>query len=56
MNVAANAFIAKTGGTLDDFYDNIPKHPHPELEHDWDFEDDDELKKRYPKLYKKFGG
>jgi predicted DNA-binding WGR domain protein len=56
MNVAANAFIAKTGGTLDDFYDSIPKNPRPELEHDWDFEDDDELKKRYPKLYKKFGG
>lgn len=57
MNVAANAFVAKTGGTTEDFYDLVSPLPRPEINPaDLDFEDDDVLKQRYPKLYKKFRG
>ena len=56
MYVAVKAFIAKTGGTMDDFNDKLSPNPYPEIQLDWDFDDDDELKQRYPKLFKKFGG
>jgi predicted DNA-binding WGR domain protein len=56
MSVAANAFVAKTGGTLEDFYDLVSPLPRPGIDHDWDFDNEDEMKRHYPKLYKKFGG
>ncbi len=55
LSVAANAFELKTGQAAEEFDDKNPRTPYPEIKHDWDFDDEEEMKKRFPKLWKKFG-
>ena len=52
--VAEKAFELKTGMAAEEFNDKTPANPYPELKEDWDFDDEDEQQKRFPKLYKKF--
>jgi hypothetical protein len=59
LEVAADAYETITGEELTDVYE-----PDPELRHrlqhgpagdDWDFDDDGEMRRRYPKLWAKLG-
>ncbi|MEO6037969.1 MAG: DUF4240 domain-containing protein [Saprospiraceae bacterium] len=54
LYVAEKAFELKTGLAAEEFNDKNPRTPYPEINPDWDFEDEDEQQKRYPKLFKKF--
>ncbi len=55
MCVAEKAFELKTGQAAEEFNDKNPRTPYPEISQDWDFDDEEEMQKRYPKLWKKFG-
>ena len=55
MYVAEKAFELKTGQAAEEFNDKNPRTPYPEISEDWDFEEEEEMQKRYPKLFKKFG-
>ena len=52
--VAEKAFELKTGMAAEEFNDKTPANPYPEIKHDWDFDDEEEQQKRFPKLVKKF--
>jgi predicted DNA-binding WGR domain protein len=56
LGVSSMAFEMKTDQSVDAFFEKINRIPYPPIEMDWDFEDDDELKKRLPKLFKKLEG
>ncbi|MFI4860069.1 MAG: DUF4240 domain-containing protein [Phycisphaerales bacterium JB063] len=49
LAAAYDAYQSATGEDLP-----ITKRAYPELGEDWDFDDDDEMKSRYPKLFAKF--
>jgi hypothetical protein len=54
----AEDMIAIAGYTYKKLTGDYPKGPRielPELGQDWDFDDAQEMKKRYPRLWKKFG-
>lgn len=55
LHVAARAFELKTGVAAEEFNDKNPPTPYPDIDIAW-VDDEDELEKRYPKLFKKFGG
>jgi hypothetical protein len=59
LEAAADAYETITGKELTDVYE-----PDPELRHrlqhgpagdDWDFDDDDEMRRRYPRLWATLG-
>lgn len=54
--VAEKAFELKTGQAAEEFNDKNPRTPYPEINQDWDFDDEEEMEKHFPKLFKKFGG
>lgn len=53
LYVAQDAYQRKTGGGFDEFFDRQGVINLPEIDLDWE-EDDDSLKKKFPKLYEKF--
>lgn len=53
LSAAGNAYQAKTGKDYETFLNMIPSRPYPAIVIDWQ-EDDDSLKKKFPKLWKKF--
>jgi hypothetical protein len=53
LGVSSMAFEMKTGQSMDTFYEKINRISSPEIQMDWDFDDENELKKRFPKLFKK---
>ena len=53
LSAAGNAYHAKTGKDYGAFLDMNPSRPYPEIFIDWQ-EDDDSLKNKFPKLWKKF--
>jgi predicted DNA-binding WGR domain protein len=53
LSVATDAYNLKTDEEYDNTYDLIPYVSFPKIELDWS-EDGDDLKKKFPKLYKKF--
>ena len=56
LDVAANrAWTEKTGRTDDEFYaelDKLPSSPEVDEGEDWDFDDDAEVRRRMPRLWK----
>ncbi|MBK7936968.1 MAG: DUF4240 domain-containing protein [Lewinellaceae bacterium] len=54
LSVAENAYVARKGRGSEEFMELVPNEPYPEIEIDWSEEGDD-LKNRFPKLWKKFG-
>lgn len=53
LYVADEAYQRKTGNNMEEFLDLQGFVKFPELEFDWN-EEDDSLKKKFPRLYKKF--
>lgn len=53
LSAAGNAYQAKTGKDYETFLNMIPSRPYPAIVIDWQ-EDDDSLKNKFPKLWKKF--
>lgn len=55
LSAAGNAYHAKTGIDYGAFLDMIPSKAYPPIDFDWK-EEDDSLKNKFPKLWKKFSG
>ena len=53
LSAAGNAYHTKTGIDYGAFLDMIPSRPYPPIDFDWK-EEDDSLKNKFPKLWKKF--
>jgi len=52
MYVAERIYEEKTGGATMDY----PEARYLELGEDWDFDDEEEMKRRYPRLVARYGG
>lgn len=53
LSVAGDAYFKKTGVNYSEFMDMVKTIPYPNMELDWKSEGDD-LKNKFPKLWKKF--